>query len=262
MTRGEKLKALVAYIFAPFASSRYWFATAYTLLILFAPILNQVLLKLNKKGFLLLLAIMYMPFVLLGTFFLYPFLGFTKALFYYAVGAYLQLHCSEMTFEKPVARIADLIMAICAMICFALLKYSAEKIFAGNPSFVIKLFAEVFYPLTYGLLAPICAIGFFRFFGGMTFKNKVVNLIASTTFGCYLMQEGVFNRNMIFGGILKISQTQYLQALYPLYAVVTVIVIFIVFSSIDLIRQIVFEPLYLKAFDRIADSVNENLFTK
>lgn len=83
----EKKYIIGSFIF-PVRSGAFWFATAYILLRLFMPIYNTFLEKLNTKGFLLVLLVLFMALMQSQLFIVV--LGYTKALFFYSLGGLLK----------------------------------------------------------------------------------------------------------------------------------------------------------------------------
>ena len=239
----DKVKAFCGYLFAPISSSRFWFATAYILLVIVSPIYNTFLCNLNKRGFLLFTVNAFAIGVLLGTYFIYPYLGFTKAFALYAVGAFLKMHCSGINLiDTKFKRAACLLTFIFSVALMAVICFLNEC----NFEFMHSIVKFTTRNIVYFILAVVSAVSSLLFFKSFDFKNKWVNLVASTTFGIYLLQEGVFNRTAIWGHIFDVVNGQFLSEHYFVYAIITIIAMFVIFSISDLIRQIVFEPYYMK----------------
>jgi hypothetical protein len=93
---------------------------------------------------------------------------------------------------------------------------------------------------------PICAISMFKLFASINIGfNEIINKIASTTFGIYLIHDFVPFRYLIWNKLLKVDLL-YSNRLFPLYALLVVIAVFIVCSGIDMVRQALIEPKMLQ----------------
>ena len=69
-------------------------------------------------------------------------------------------------------------------------------------------------------------------------KNKIINLIASSTFGVYLIHDNPYIRNYIWKELFKVSS--YINSPYLfLYSILITFSIFIVCTLIDLIRYLI-----------------------
>ena len=257
ISHDEKVKSFWAYLVAPFSSSRFWFCTAYIAIVFVSPLLNAILQKINRKGFIVLLSVFYIPFIALGTYYVYPYLGFTKALYFYSLGAYIKLFSTDTNKKKRLLFFYILVFVL-SIFCYGVIRLGIDKDFPivfwqkhrFNHFFALQL--------TYGVFATICAVSLLKFFALFEFKNKIVNFISSTTLGVYLLQEGLFGRTLIFGHLLNILQTQYFKNLYPLYALITVLIIFFICCFIDIIRQLVFEPVYLFCYEKFVFFYNKH----
>lgn len=74
--------------------------------------------------------------------------------------------------------------------------------------------------------------------------HKLINVIASATFGVYLLHENGIIRPLLWKTVLVSTQYQNSLLLIP-YSIVSVTLIYILFTVIDLLRQIVFERAYM-----------------
>ncbi len=81
-------------LFAPLRSGAFWFVSAYILLILVKPLYNNFLNKLNKKGFVVFLMVLFIFGLVFSRHFILV-LGYTQAAFYYALGAYYKTTRSD-----------------------------------------------------------------------------------------------------------------------------------------------------------------------
>lgn len=239
----DKEKAFWGYLLAPFSSSRFWFASAYLILVIVSPIFNTFLLKLNKVGFLVFIIFSFVIWVAVGTFYVYPYLGIVKAFAFYAIGAYLKLFVVQNRVSKSPIKILNFFVFVISMLSMALICFGKDNYWNLILSNHFNYF--FFRQFVYGVLSVVCAISLFLLLRSFSFKSFTVNIVASTTFGIYLCQEGLFNRIVIWRNF-DFIRDHYLSNNYYCYALITIIVLFLIFAVVDLVRQIVFEPIYLK----------------
>ena len=91
MDGGSLVTFVLRSLFMPLSSSQWWFVAVYVFLLLLSPTVNRFLEKLNRKGFLLFLligwAVWYGLAGIIGT----EFFALQKAVFFYAMGAYVRI---------------------------------------------------------------------------------------------------------------------------------------------------------------------------
>ena len=65
----------------------------------------------------------------------------------------------------------------------------------------------------------------------------VINAVASTVFGVYLIHDSFIGRPFIWDMLFEVSKRQYQSCWYPLMAAGTILIVFIVCIFVDMIRQ-------------------------
>ena len=198
----------------------YWFSTNYIIVYCLAPFVNVMLNGLNKKQFLL----------LLGTgFLIYLHLKHSSgvhvnnvALFYllYFLGAYLK--------KFPVIQAVKVwvlsVIAVCLYIAIILLQWYGKMNYFNTDSYLLILLSAIVMLL----------------FERIKFTSKAVNLIASTTYGVYLIHDNLYIRGVLWTQILKTPSWVSNPWLF-LYGAFAVFVVFVVCGIIDLLRQLIIE---------------------
>ena len=237
----EKIGLFLHYVFMPI-SSGWWFVSAYVLLVLVAPRINQFLSKLNKAGFTRLLIVTwffwYSCQLVLGG--VYVSLG--RAFFFYILGAYCRLfgHSEQ---EKPQVRhialfaLGWLLYAACSFCDYALKEISAKTLaMKAVENYVLQGLMDC-------ISIPLCAWSLFAIFARMSVPpSRHINTIAATTFGVYLLHDSNITRQLIWNGILHVSDAQFLSPLFPLLAFADILAVFAICSAIDYLRLRFVEP--------------------
>ena len=80
--------------------------------------------------------------------------------------------------------------------------------------------------------------------------SKIINIIASSVFGVYLIHDNFLMRTKLWMGIIHGTDYQYSLKIIP-YSIGVVIIIFCVCSIIELIRIYLIEKPYMKFFARL-----------
>ena len=99
-------------------------------------------------------------------------------------------------------------------------------------------FAGMMQPFT--LLSALCLFLGFRKLDIRC--SKTINLIASATFGVYLLHENDFNRRVLWQGVFQTASFQNSPYLIP-YSISVVIFVYIVCTLIELLRSKLFRIL-------------------
>lgn len=251
----EKIGLLLRYVFMPI-SSGWWFVSAYVLLVLTAPRINQFLAKLNKAGFMRLLAVTWFFWYSCQLVFGGAYVSLGRAFFFYILGAYCRLfeHSEQ---EKPQVRhIALFVLGWLLFIVSPLYRTALRSIsieVTGIPQIVATYLVS---GLQNCVSVPLCAWSLFAIFARMSVPpSHRINTIAATTFGVYLLHDSNITRQLIWNGILHVSDAQFLSSYFPLLAFADILAVFAICSAIDYLRLRFVEPKMLAwAEQRIAQA--------
>lgn len=251
----EKIGLLLRYVFMPI-SSGWWFVSAYVLLVLTAPRINQFLAALNKAGFIRLLAVTWFFWYSCQLVFGGAYVALGRAFFFYILGAYCRLfeHSEQ---EKPQVRhialfvLGWLLFVVSPLYRTALRSISIEV--TGIPQIVATYLVS---GLQNCVSVPLCAWSLFAIFARMSVPpSRRINTVAATTFGVYLLHDSNITRQLIWNGILRVSDMQFLSPLFPLLAFADILAVFAICSAIDCLRLRFVEPKMLAwAEQRIAQA--------
>lgn len=237
-----KIGLLLRHIFMP-VSSCWWFVSAYVLLVLTAPRINQLLANLNKAGFIRLLLVTWFfwyscQLVLDGG---YAPLG--RAFFFYLLGAYCRLFRADEQ-ERP--KIRHIVLFVFCWLVFVICSFcSAElgKLSLKTATTLQAIEKCVLTGLQSCILTPLCAWSLFVFFARLkTRPSRLINTVAATTFGVYLLHDSSVGRQLIWNGILHVSYWQFPSPYFPLLALADIVAVFAVCSALDGLRLRFIEP--------------------
>lgn len=243
----ELIYLVVRSFFLPATSGLWWFVSAYILLILLSPIVNNILNRFSNKGLFVILAVQWVLYYVIGSlgsayFDLY------KAIFFYSVGAcYHIVKIRSKVQSRKFLPIICLIIGWCiaAMCGYEQATASLQEGLSGDLK--VKLFALI----QLAIATPICSLSLLDLFDNMKVKpSKTINRIASTTFGIYLFHDADLISNLLWNKWLKVDTLQYSSRFFIVYCVLTVVIVFSLLSCLDLLRQRI-EPKVIEKIRRI-----------
>lgn len=227
-----------------------WFAYTYLLLYLFIPFLNPCLHGIERHMYCrgLILATMIW-FVLPTIYNIWPKLpyldmGMSPLLMFfylYAVGAYLRLYGHEFFKDKAGKMIG---LGFGGIFAGYLL---VDFIMVSHHSFQQQIF--YFSIPSYTIFSLCAGYGLFVYFAEMNMSyHKYINLLASTTFGIYLIHDNELFRPYLWHHVFH-NADLYTSAWLPVHAIGTVLLVFFCGAVIDYLRIIFLErPLITKLF--------------
>ena len=241
-----------------------WFAQNFLVLYLLTPIINRVLHWLQHTYYVMLLVVSTVIWFLIPTVLnLWPNVPHTtfgfKHIFsfivFYSMGAYIKLYGSHIT--KKIGIIFTAIGFVGAFLGDILVDVLAMT----NPTYIKQIF--YFTQNDYGFFQLLLGIGLFIIF----LKAKItyrpwINVVASTTFGIYLLHDNRLFLHHMWDNVLATYQ-YYDSLVLPLYAIFVVALIFVVGMTVDYVRLAFIEKPVMKAItpslDRIQSRVEKVL---
>ena len=218
----------------------YWFATAYILLYIISPYLNILIHNMKKGEYQKLLIIAIFIWSIIPTFLviinnsteeILYFNRFIWLVIMYLLGAYMRKYSIKI-FNKLSNTIIIALSSFLIMILSIFVIYYFKGFFA---KIGITEVAFLWHINSFPML--ILAVSIFEIFAKIDIGyNKVINKIASTTFGIYLLHDGV-----LCDKIWAFFRTkQCLNSKFSiLYIIATTAIIFVCGAIVDLIRQFI-----------------------
>lgn len=209
----------------------YWFATAYFILYMFSPYLNRLIKSLNKEMHFKLIITSIVIWCLfprlLGASFDFNYVVWFVTLYF--IAAYLRLYPVNFKNMKKIYWLVaggSYTLLLSLIVVFDILSIR-------NPVFTyyVSSVREMNSPLTL-----VCAVFTFLAFGTLTIQSKIINNIASTTFGIYLLHDNPKIRNLLWGKIFSVN-TYIRSPFFILYSLFVIGIIFSVCSIIEMLRM-------------------------
>lgn len=245
---------LLVYFF-PVIEEHYWFVTAYILMILFAPLMNDGLKKLSKKtyrrGIGLLLLLLSVSKSILPVQLPIDRMGYDALWFLclYLLGAYIRYHGGEEKLLKKIMGLRAAFMGYCFFSLCIWLSFAAVKgIYEKTGSLADFITRQYHYNSIFCLFASVCL---FFVFQNLQIRSsrcaEWIGRISSASFGVYLIHEHVDLR-YLWNVWLKTERFAH-TPLFLLHWPAAVLSVYAVCMGIDGIRRVLFDR-SRKALDR------------
>jgi surface polysaccharide O-acyltransferase-like enzyme len=238
------------YSFLPVTFSAWWFASAYFMLLLLHPYINRFLKVLDKKSYqrlLLLLAFCWsvMPTIFTETLQSNSLLWF---MFLYALSGYIRLHVPQIKRKSS--------FYILWALAVAMLTYLSVLVFdiLGTKIPLFATYATFFYSLQKlpsFLIAVLLFVGFLNL--KLTYK-PFINVIASATFGVYLIHDNTYVREFLWKTLFH-NQAHSDSTYLVLYTILQIVVVYTACTAIELFRIYCIERLYVRHIDSLISSL-------
>lgn len=238
-------KRTVLINFFPVAEYKYWFATAYILIYLFSPYINRLLLGLSRKELQKLLLICLVIFCIFPTVYgalkndtetLFYYNRFIWLLIVYMLGAYIRLY-------PPVKYVNSLKWLFVSAFIFFFMECAIYVLERFQPFFnKIGIVGGNYFWRPNTIPMAALSVSLFLCFRFLKRKPiKLVNLLASTTFGIYLLSDGQLNFYM-WQTLFKTTEYTFSHKLI-LFIPFCALLIFVISACADLLRQLLFRPI-------------------
>lgn len=237
----------------PITFSVYWFMTAYCILYLVSPYINKLFNNLKKKEVEKLLIIMGILSCGIVITLLHVNRGINNLfvfVFLYILGAYISTYYKEKKFKYSL---------VVAIISYLL-------IFATQLIFEVKFtnYMDHFISL-YSLPTIMCSVMLVLHFKDINIQSTAINIIASATFGVYLIHENTYVRPFLWEKILK-NSLFYNKPILILHALGSIAITYIICTIIELLRKYIIErnllPLVYKAYDKLVTKIKQTKLYK
>jgi surface polysaccharide O-acyltransferase-like enzyme len=254
------IKTVIKSIF-PVIFSTYWFVTSYVVLYILTPYLNKFINVLNHKEYKQLIILLTVLLSAIPTFTTSS-LGIGSVpwfVFLYLIASYLKKYPHNY-FDKK--------LFFFWMFVFGYLSIFLSVIVFNILGLKISVFsshATYFRNMT-TLPMLFCSVSLFLYFKNIEIgSNKIINKIASTTFGIYLIHDNGLMRRYLWDNIAQNNSYLYSSWLF-LHALVTITLVFIVCMVIDYSRIILIEkPLFIlidSKWEILIESIKSNFVKK
>ena len=175
--------------FFPFSHGHLWFMDCYLGLFLTAPLLNASIAYMNKKQHLLVLLLLTIANVYYGNFWSMGSINSSG----YSLANFVYLYCIGGFLRKyiPVEMINNHKWRwFCSYCVFGLIWGTFSMLEAYDD--ILLFHVPHWHPFAYNnLFLLLTAVSFFLFMMSLHFKSRIVNYIAASMLGIYMLNEGV-----------------------------------------------------------------------
>lgn len=233
----------------PTILGQYWFITVYVLVYIFSPYINILISNLSKKEHKKIILLFLLIWSIIPSFF-GIFFNSTETLLYYSrfvwfivmyfVGAYIRIYGIKKL-KKSSVKFACISFTL--MVLSILFFYKFRNIFLK-----IGLSEIAYFWSPNNILMFILSISLFQIFLEIEIKsNVVINKLASTTLGIYMLHDGILN-TYLWHEVFK--NKVHLESRYSIvYILLSTIIIFVIGAVIDIVRQFIEKNTIKKFFD-------------
>jgi len=241
------IKSIITSIF-PIIFEQYWFATVYVVLMLFSPILNNIILMLDRSHYRKFLIVGGLILSIIPTFTIdglslirNDFVWFT---YLYFLAGFFRIHSQwiDQTFMGK-NRTRWFWLFLLSYLIVIISSVSINMIGAHISFFQNR---ARYFSSTYSTLILMSTIGIFKYFELASFKeSKIINVIASTTFGVYLLHDSML-RDLLWQSYVKNYFFELHFSSIIVHSIVSVLVVFSMCSCIELLRIKYIERVMIK----------------
>lgn len=236
----------------PIGYSEYWFVTDYVVLMMVSPFLNQLLHGVSKRQLLLILVLATVFWSIIPTFtdaeYAHTEMVWWFILYLYA--GYIRLYVNLKgdgirNIALAIAALVTYMICVCTMIYighitgYERLIDQSNILSASNSPFTIVFGTQMLI----GLAKMPAHV------------NKRINMIASATFGVYLIHNNTYMKPFLWKYVLGLPESVYDTPYLIPHMMISVLVVFALCVVIDLIRQWTVERWYMNLVDRMEPRV-------
>ena len=231
------IKAILESFF-PILLSKYWFMTTYIFMYLLIPFMNQMLLNLNRRQAILLTTIglvILVPGPLIYGHLMSSWL--IKFCIAYCLGALIRRYKlldqnRTLLAGKRLLTVGLLVDLLSSFSC----SYLAFKL--HNPTFITY---TKFIDQGITVFSFLTALGLFTVIGSKKISyNRFINLVASTTFGIYLIHDNVYMENLLWIRVIRMNSLATHSIMVILYVILVCCVVFAICSLLEWFRKMIF----------------------
>ena len=230
----------------PLGFNAWWFASVYMVLCLISPYINMILNRLSKKEYQVMLGIFLTIWSVMPTFltFKYELSNVLWACTVYSIGGYIRLHIDKRSFPEPGR-----------LLFFSTFSYFLNFGLVAVVSCLSKYFpylesrVSAFYDM-YSLFILLSSVLMFLFFLNWPMGySRLVNTIAGTTFGIYLLHDNKIVRELLWGNPFWNNAVD--SPWFILQSSAIILIIFIVGGIITFFLNLLLKPVQQYIIKRV-----------
>lgn len=219
--KAEYSHGLLLYAIFPVSMNTWWFATTYVILYCLSPFLNILIKNCPQKLLLFLIAFLAVLQCALQFAFRQSYIsnvGWFVTL--YLIAAYIRLYPHKLFDSNKIALPVGIVSYVVIAVFYILWKINL-------------------WDMT-NIICLVCSVAIFCSFKNFRVpNNKLINAVAKTTFGIYLIHDHGLIRNALWSGWLQCPMHYQLNT-FVCFAAVAVLAVFTACMIIDLMRELLF----------------------
>lgn len=222
----------IAFSFFPILTNQYWFMSTYVFLYLLSPVINRAVLSTKKEQDILTILLTVLAIVPCGYLYGKNINSWLVSFcFVYTIGAIIKKYnlLQKNSFKK-----IGVISLVVGLICNTLI-----SMFIGYNRNYVSVMGKISSVLAQETIFDLLiAIGIFILMGSLSdFYSKSINILASTTFGIYLIHDNPKMEELLWIKLLHFNRIVPSQVWSILYILIVDIAIFFICSLLELARK-------------------------
>lgn len=232
----------------PLIFEKWWFASTYFVLFLFSPYINKLLCRLSKEEYKRLLVLLILSWSVIPTVTGKAFQGNNLLWFVtvYTLAGYFRLHGAFIEKHKKYWKYI-------AVGCYAMIFLSIVSLdYVRMRLVTFDLQADYFAKMQAVTLLAL-AVSIFLTFNVMKIQhNRMINSIAATVFGIYLIHDHPVVREYIWKNCFAFIKNLD-GMLFIAWSLFAIVIVFVTSGAMEFIRALLVERLYLPALKSLND---------
>lgn len=256
----------------PLDRGENWYVNCYLLLYIISPFLNILINKMTQKKFKKLIFVLFIVFALIGTLLIGNIIPnyengrcMLTFIYLYFIGAYLRKYPIEESrlFSKYTDKMKKYIfLMIYVVLNFIIMAFKMTSLSMFTFGGIFFEISKILKVVAVSFLSPfviVSSIAYFLFFKNMKFSSRIINYIAGTTFGIYLLHENIYIRANLYDWLnLMNYNNHYFKEVFVV--IVLGLIMFVICMIIEIIRKAIFKFFYnrkisLKIRNKIKDFI-------
>ncbi len=236
------LKSLIE-AFLPVSFNQWWFASTYIVLYLFHPFINKFLKSMSKEEYKKFIILEIIVFSLLRLFTLQEVQYNNLILFImiYSIGGYVKIYEDETIFNKK--------MFVIILTCFIFAFISSEVLTIFGTNSINKL-GQIITSMNSPIVIIISILIFLAFKNISMKNNKIINSIASATFGVYLIHDNNYVRDFLWHRLFRFDLIVN-DNWFIVKVLLVVVSIYTLCTAIEITRKFIIEKRYVNYLNKL-----------
>lgn len=250
-----EIKELIMSCF-PITYSQWWFASTYFMLYLISPYINKLLNMLDKREYQRLLMLLTICWCIIPTLTAQSFQsnGLLWFVYLYSLAGYIKLHNPKTNIKSTTYILLSILVTILTFLSATFFELLGMKVA------FFKIHATFFHTMHYEMQRiPIVVISVLLFVGFLKINigyKRIINLVASATFGVYLIHDNRHVRPFLWETVFKNASYSESNMLIS-YSLLVIAIVYIICTIIELARIYLLEKHYIGLLNYLANVIDD-----